>query len=289
MAVIFVGGSTWTVPADWKNSNNTIEIIGSGGVGDSYGNNGYGGGGGAYAKVTNVSLTPGEVITLETASSITLGFGKTTFVGSISTTVLTVSSVTGTPIRVGMYIKGASDGTKVIALGTGTGGAGTYTINNSQNVASVTTGYLCGAGNGQSGFPNAGAGGSLVNSFGSTKFVGGGGSLYGGGGAAGTLGAGGNGDITDGTGGTANNGLVAGGVGLGSAGLTSTIWTSTLGVSAGSGSGGVNGDGNSISGGPGAIYGGGGGGDNNSSGGNGGYGIIVITYVSQQSNMYLLF
>ena len=52
--------SPWTIPGDWSNSNNSIELIGAGGSaanglsGTSYG---AGGGGGAYAKVVNVTLS----------------------------------------------------------------------------------------------------------------------------------------------------------------------------------------------------------------------------------------
>jgi hypothetical protein len=52
-------GTTWTVPADWNNANNTIEVIGGGGGGgaNSTGDVGTGGGGGGYAKVTNKTLS----------------------------------------------------------------------------------------------------------------------------------------------------------------------------------------------------------------------------------------
>lgn len=62
------------------------------------------------------------------------------FTGSISTTTLTVSAVTYGTLGVGTVIDGAgvTANTYITALGTGTGGAGTYTINNSQTVASTT-------------------------------------------------------------------------------------------------------------------------------------------------------
>lgn len=63
------------------------------------------------------------------------------FTGSISTTTLTVSAVTNGTLAVGQTISGAgiTVGTYITALGTGTGGAGTYTINNSLTVSSATT------------------------------------------------------------------------------------------------------------------------------------------------------
>lgn len=59
---------------------------------------------------------------------------------SISGTTLTVGgTVTGT-FSVGQFItaQGITAGTYITALGTGTGGAGTYTVNNSQTIASTT-------------------------------------------------------------------------------------------------------------------------------------------------------
>jgi len=63
-----------------------------------------------------------------------------TFTGSISTTTLTVTSVLNGTIAVGQAIFGAnvSQNTVITALGTGTGGVGTYTVSNSQTVASTT-------------------------------------------------------------------------------------------------------------------------------------------------------
>ena len=63
-----------------------------------------------------------------------------TFTGSISSTTLTVTSVLSGTIAVGQAIfgQGVSQNTVITALGTGTGGTGTYTVSNSQTVASTT-------------------------------------------------------------------------------------------------------------------------------------------------------
>ena len=64
-----------------------------------------------------------------------------TFTGSMSGTTLTVTAMlTGSPIVVGMYVDGSSvtDGTYITAFGTGTGGTGTYTINQSVTASSTT-------------------------------------------------------------------------------------------------------------------------------------------------------
>jgi len=65
----------------------------------------------------------------------------TTFTGSMSTTTLTVTALLqGAPLVVGMYVDGSSvtDGTYITAFGTGTGGTGTYTINQSVTASSTT-------------------------------------------------------------------------------------------------------------------------------------------------------
>lgn len=64
----------------------------------------------------------------------------TTFTGSMSGTTLTVTVLgQGAPIVVGMYVDGSSvtDGTYITAFGTGTGGLGTYTINQSVTASST--------------------------------------------------------------------------------------------------------------------------------------------------------
>ena len=61
--------------------------------------------------------------------------------GGSSSSTLTVTAVGfGAPIFVGMYVDGTSvtDGTFITAFGTGTGGAGTYTLNQAINIANST-------------------------------------------------------------------------------------------------------------------------------------------------------
>lgn len=63
---------------------------------------------------------------------------QTQFTGSISDTTLTVTAMQAGTLAVGQTVQGAgiASGTTITALGTGTGGAGTYTVSASQNVAS---------------------------------------------------------------------------------------------------------------------------------------------------------
>jgi len=67
-----------------------------------------------------------------------------TFTGSISGTTLTVSALNFGTIKVGQVISGTgvTAGTTITAYGTGNGGAGTYTVDNSQTVSSTTMGGL---------------------------------------------------------------------------------------------------------------------------------------------------
>jgi hypothetical protein len=61
--------------------------------------------------------------------------------GGVSSSTLTVTAVGfGAPITLGMFVDGTSvaDGTYITAFGTGTGGAGTYTLNQNINVANTT-------------------------------------------------------------------------------------------------------------------------------------------------------
>lgn len=60
--------------------------------------------------------------------------------GSISGTTLTVTAVTSGTLTIGQYISGSgvTAGTKITALGTGLGGAGTYTVDTSQTASSTT-------------------------------------------------------------------------------------------------------------------------------------------------------
>lgn len=61
--------------------------------------------------------------------------------GGVSSSTLTITANTfGAPIVVGMYVDGTSvtDGTYITGFGTGTGGAGTYTLNQAINIANTT-------------------------------------------------------------------------------------------------------------------------------------------------------
>ena len=91
------------------------------------------GSGGVGTYTINLSQT----IASEQMNSATAGAIIT---GSIATTTLTVTGVTSGTLALGMTIQGAgvTANTIITAYGTGSGGAGTYTVNNSQTIASRT-------------------------------------------------------------------------------------------------------------------------------------------------------
>lgn len=74
------GTSTWTVPTDWNNSNNKIHCIGAGQAGGESNASGrsYGGAGGDYARVENLTLTPGASENYNVATSSTYTGGNQT-------------------------------------------------------------------------------------------------------------------------------------------------------------------------------------------------------------------
>lgn len=69
-------------------------------------------------------------------------FDDVSFTGQISGMTLTVTEVNFGMLSIGAPVFGVDvlPNTKITALGTGTGGEGTYTINNSQNIASRAMG-----------------------------------------------------------------------------------------------------------------------------------------------------
>jgi hypothetical protein len=71
---------------------------------------------------------------------VTASFGAATFTGSISGTTLTVTAVSSGTISVGQTISGTNVTTEttITALGTGIGGAGTYTVSINQTASSTT-------------------------------------------------------------------------------------------------------------------------------------------------------
>ena len=300
-------GTSFTVPADWDNSNNAIHIYGAGGgssgsyVPGSSGNRlgSAGGGGGGYTQVLNLTATPGSSLSYNiglggaAGSANTIGSGgnggNTTFAGIYTANGGGGSSITSTTTTAGTGGTGATANGGVGGLG---GGAASATNNSS------------GGGGGGSGGPNgAGAnGGTGTIGGGPSTCAGGGGGGSGGGtngtnAATGTPGTGGNSFIgvrVGGTGGLANT---LGGIIGRERGRASYDILGSIGGAGGGGGGGATGpsirDGLNIGGGA------GGSGATDSDFANPGTagesgGIIIVYYPSAVvsgnfSNMFLLF
>lgn len=178
-----LSGSTWTVPSTWNSSNNTIELIGGGQSGASA----AGGIGGSYAKISNLTLTPGSVAAYQigtggaASTGATKNNGGDTWFSSISTVLAkgggSASSNVGTVIHSG-------------GVPTARGGGGAAGPNGDGISPTSSTGGAGDAGHGGAGgvAPNNGSSGTEWGEAGSGGGGGGGisasgeGGGYGGGG-----------------------------------------------------------------------------------------------------------
>jgi hypothetical protein len=275
-------GTSFTTPADWNNSSNTIHLIGAGGGGGAAavsGNNraaGGGGGGGGYTVLNNQTLSGAIPYTIGTSAANANG-GSTTF----NTTNIAGGGLVGTATTVPLSTGGAG-GTGVTFNG-GSGGAGSFGT-------AASTGYGSGGGGGAGG-PN-GVGGNGGTGFGTTSnatFAGGGGGGNGGGSAGGNAssGVGGNGgnNFSGTGGGTGGNAGTLGGGGSGRANAAGAVGGSGIDIdNTIGGAGGVGGSGLANSASNSGLYGGGGsGGIVNTAGsagtaGAGSQGVIFIVY-----------
>lgn len=93
--------------------------------------------------VTSGAINLSAATSFSNAASIiqtAIGHYDAVVTGAISTTTLTVSAVISGTLEVGQVISGAgiTAGTTITALGSGTGGTGTYTVSVSQTASSTT-------------------------------------------------------------------------------------------------------------------------------------------------------
>lgn len=95
--------------------------------------------------ISNSSLVPSNAVTLVQQSLIAAFAGgvlEASFTGSIAGNVLTVSALASGTVAVGQTISDLTGNlaanTQITALGTGTGGLGTYTVNTAQTIAAET-------------------------------------------------------------------------------------------------------------------------------------------------------
>lgn len=98
---------------------------------------------GGYPKGAVIQQTnaPGSIWTSTADNNVTNpAAGNASVTGTISGTTLNVTAVGSGIVALGQVLSGAgiSAGTQIVAFGTGSGGTGTYTINNTQTVGSET-------------------------------------------------------------------------------------------------------------------------------------------------------
>lgn len=308
VAYLLLSGTSWSVPANWNNSNNTIHLIGGGGGGGGSRTgltrtSGSGGGGGGYTQLTNQTLA-GTITYAIGAGGNGGTSGATT--GSAGSNGTTTSWNGGASTANGGG--GGGGGQNGAAGAAGAAGTGTTANGGAGGVGNIGNNTGGGGGGGAGGPNGVGAGGGIGNGGASIATGGGGGGN--GGGSAGanatglTFGAGGN--NFGGSGGGASAGA-AGTVGGGGAGAGSGI-TGLAGsggdgidisntVGGGGGGGGTAGltVASTVTGG---LYGGGGsGGGTNagttSTGGAGSQGMIFIIYTptaaASTGNFFLMF
>lgn len=273
----------WIVPTNF-NSSNTIECIGAGGAGGAglVGVAG-GGGGGGYGKISNLSLTPGDMIPYSLGAGSNSGPGGDTWFNGSD---LISSPVGGSGGLQGNAAPGVNSAIPIQG-GEGGNGVGTTTQSGGRGGSAVTAsggGRPTGSGGGGAGGPhgNGGNGGDTTSSSGTGAGQSGGGGNGGGGNggvAINTYSNGGNnylgygGGVSGSGNGVDGGGGYPGGFPFGGNGGNGIDWTD-FGSGGGGGGGG---DG----GGDGGLYGGGGGGAGGGASGTPGHGapgIIVITY-----------
>ncbi len=94
---------------------------------------------GTYNLTQTMTISTGEAMTSQTPAGIG-GCVASSVSASASSTTLTVNTVTSGTIAVGQYVSATNipSGTYIAALGTGTGGAGTYVLS-AETTGSITT------------------------------------------------------------------------------------------------------------------------------------------------------
>lgn len=210
--VALASGTTWTVPADWNNADNSVACIGAGGNSSitSLFTGGAGGGGGAGAQSSNLTFTIGDVVDIRVGPGIDTVFGGTTL-GSCLVGAQRGSNASGSTGGAGGLASasvgaikydggtGGNGGTESIVIpvyGSGGGAGGPYGVGG--NGATSTTGSISTGGSGDGG--TGGAGGSIGNPDGGSgtelSGVGSGGGGGGPNGYPGWFGAGGGGGST---------------------------------------------------------------------------------------------
>lgn len=312
--IFLLSGNSWSVPSDWNNAINKVELVGGGGEGAiGYLCGGGAGGGGAYSSVSNIALTPGASVAYHVGAGGSSGgygaAGGDSWFGASSFAAAPVAAKGGgggandtagssCAVHAGGAGGQAASGIGAVKYSGGAGGSSAFGGGGGGGAAGRlgpgAAGGAYGGGNYSSGAGGGGADNGTVGGN-NSSYVGGtgGNSGYSGSGGA----ASSNTSCSSGTNGGGGSGGYTGacGGGFGGAGTewtASNVWNGSAytGSSAVGGSGGGGGGGGAgvlwpstsagRPGGAGGLYGAGGGGSAsvNDTGGTGAQGIIVITY-----------
>lgn len=90
-----------------------------------------------WAKLTNATASVGDEVYYDnTTGALTSQAPIAAFTASQTTTVLTVSAITAGNLGIGSVVNTGSAQVRIVSLGTGTGGTGTYNVDISQSVSS---------------------------------------------------------------------------------------------------------------------------------------------------------
>ncbi len=273
---------TLTVPSDWNSTNNTVVAIGAGVHG-----------GGAYAGIVNLALTPGGTCAYRIAAGLTAtGDAGDTWISNTGSAPASTSQgvladgangTTGGQASASIGINVQDGGNAGTGDGFGGGGAGgPFGPGGNGGNSSSTSG---GGGGGADGGENGNTDGVREGGDGRSGVGGGTGAITGFPAGNGSDGGGGGGDLLVDD--IAGKGLTSG-VGPGGAGSMEALWVDNSGgpnngVTAGpggGGGGGQNGTATDTNGGAGGLYGGGGGDDDAGDGteGAGRQGVIVLIW-----------
>jgi hypothetical protein len=240
--VVLSSGSSWTVPAGWDSTNNSIETIGAGGgTNFSYG----GGGGGAYSSITNLTLTPGSSVNYAIGAGSNATNGGDTY---FCNTTTNCASIAGTAVKVGAKGGKTNSSGSGGAGGAAASGIGTTKVSGGAGGGGVQSGCcsIAGGGGGGAGGPGGvgGTGGwGYVDTDTGNEWSGGGGAYNNGGAgqaggpglAMGTVAAGGSPNGSNGMYSTSGN-PISGGPG---GGWSTVGIQGALGITRGSGGGGM--------------------------------------------------
>lgn len=179
--IILNSGTTWTVPNDWNDNDNSIECWGAGASGTGHSGSkqtdGHpGGGAGAYCRGDNIALTPNATVQVRIGAGPSGTSSAGTAGGHTSFNATDLANAVSNGDAISVAAPGGSPGSGTGSGGTGgPGGIGTNGVGNHTRTSGGPGGN--GSQNSSSGAggnsPNGGMGGASVSSAASHGITGG--------------------------------------------------------------------------------------------------------------------